>query len=86
MGLPLPVLQFLFPLNEETSKPVSLGVQWESRHDWLTLVESRVRVYRLQAHLVSSYNMVVFISRIGEILKVELPGEIQLINEVFGNL
>lgn len=59
----------------------SLGLQWEARHDWLRVGHTQVRVYRLQARLFDKYQVVFLVSRVGELLRVELPQDIQLVNE-----
>ncbi len=60
---------------------LSLGLRWEARNDWLKVGHSQVRVYRLQARLLDKYQAVVMVSRVGEILRVELPNGILLLNE-----
>ena len=60
---------------------LSLGLNWEARNDWLKIGRSAVRVYRLEARLFDRYRAVVFVSRVGEILRVELPDKIVLANE-----
>lgn len=65
---------------------LSLGLQWEARHDTLTLGNATMRVYRLQARLLDRYQVVVFVSRAGELLRVELPGNVVLVNYALGNL
>jgi len=60
---------------------LSLGLNWEARNDWLKIGRSAVRVYRLEARLLDRYRAVVFVSRVGEILRVELPDKIVLVNE-----
>ncbi|MBI3417486.1 MAG: hypothetical protein HY043_19520 [Verrucomicrobia bacterium] len=63
---------------------LALGLQWEARNDWLRIGHADVRVYRLQARLLDRYQAVVIVSRVGEILRVELPDEIVLVNEALG--
>lgn len=60
---------------------LALGLQWEARNDWLRIGHAEVRVYRLQARLLDRYQVVVIVSRVGEILRAELPDEITLVNE-----
>lgn len=45
-----------------------------------------MRVFRLQAHLFDRYQAVVTVSRSGEIMRVELPNGIQLVNDALTNL
>ncbi len=63
------------------AKALALGLKWEAHHDWLKIGHSPVRVYRLQARLLDRYQATVMVSRVGEILRVELPENILLFNE-----
>lgn len=71
-GLPLP-----------DQAVVDLTVDWQASQDWLRIAHARTRVFRLRARLFEGYEIKVLLSRVGEILKVELPGDIQLLNEGF---
>lgn len=62
------------------------GIQWDARSDWLEAGNARVRIYKLQARLFDKYKTVVYTSRVGEILKAELPGDIVLMNEALFQL
>jgi hypothetical protein len=84
-----PILATLLPqilsavATTNTAAPsLSLGLKWETRMEWLRIGRSRVRIYRAEAKLLDQYRIIVLISRVGEILRIELPGEIKLINEV----
>lgn len=61
------------------------AVQWQAHEDRMRLGHSRVRVYRVETRVLGQ-PINIFISRVGEILWVELPGEITLRNEAFGHL
>jgi hypothetical protein len=65
---------------------LTLGLNWEGRQDWLQMGHSRVRVYRLRARILEKYEIVVIVSRVGEILRVQLPGDMTLVNEALINL
>lgn len=65
-----------------TTAPFSLGLNWEARYEWLRIGRNRVRIYRLQAKLLDRHRIVVLVSRVGEILRIELPGDLKLINDV----
>ncbi|MBI2949504.1 MAG: hypothetical protein HYY23_17845 [Verrucomicrobia bacterium] len=65
---------------------IALGLRWTARKDWLQIGSSKTRVYRLQARLFDRYQAVVIVSRVGEILRVELPGEVVLVNDALINL
>lgn len=65
---------------------LDLGLNWEAQNDWLEAGNARVRVYRLQARLFDKYHAVVHVSRVGEILRLELPGDLVLLNDAFSKL
>lgn len=60
---------------------MALGLEWQARNDWLRVGSNPVRVYRLEAQLFDRYRAALFVSPVGEILRVELPDEIVLMNE-----
>lgn len=81
------VLPNLAPASGGTNAPsLSLGLKWEGKQDWLQMGHSRVKVYQLRAQLLEKYEIVVIVSRVGEILRVKLPGEMTLVNEALINL
>lgn len=85
LGMPMP---FLFPAfgAEPASAPrVSLGLAWEARNDQLEIGHSSVRVYRLRARLLDRFEVVVIVSRVGEILRVDLPGKLTLTNDALSS-
>lgn len=59
---------------------------WEARHDRLKVGSNFIRVYRLEARLLQSLRAVVFVSPVGEILRLELPDEIVLTNDALTTL
>ena len=65
-------------------KNFTLGLKWEARNDTLQLGNSRLRIYRLSARLLDRYQIVVIVSRVGEILRVELPDDLRFTNVEFG--
>src|SRR5258705_8890501 len=65
-------------LPQSGSNP-GLGLKWEARHDSVRIGHSAVRAYRLEARLLERYRVVIFVSRVGEILRVELPDEVVLV-------
>lgn len=60
---------------------LALGLQWSAYQDWMRIGHSRVRVYRVQARILDRYQVSVYVSRVGEILKVEVPNELLMLNE-----
>ena len=65
---------------------MTLGLKWEARNDRLTIGSNPVRVYRLEARLFDRYRAILFVSPVGEILRVELPDDILLTNDALSNL
>lgn len=79
--------QFGLPaLPTGTNRLPALGLRWEARQDWLDIGHSKVRVYRLSTRLLDRYPATLHVSRVGEILKAELPGQVQLVNDAFESL
>ena len=71
---PLPLAGVLGPLAAlEPPQTFSPQLDWEARNDWLEIGHAQVRVYRLRAQLLDRYQIVVIVSRVGEIMRVELP-------------
>jgi hypothetical protein len=93
LGLP-PSLAWLGPLAAgpglgsppAAAAHLALGLRWEARTDWLTVSHSRLRVFRVEARLFDKYRAVAYISRVGELLRIELPEELALVNEALVNL
>jgi len=56
-------------------------LHWQARRAWLDVGPVRVRGYRLKARLFDRYPVTVFINTVGEIVRVELPRHILLIND-----
>jgi hypothetical protein len=69
--------------NEAGLNFTAAQLQWEGSNEEMKLGHSMVRVYRLRAHLIGRYEVKVFVSRVGEILRVDLPDETVLLNEQF---
>ena len=65
---------------------LDVGLKWEARNDWLKVGRNPVRVYRLEARLFDLYRATLFVSPVGEILRVELPDEIVLVNDALVTL
>ncbi len=71
-GLPMDLSQIQAEANR---------LKWEARNDWLTMGNARIRVYRLTLRLFERYEIGVLVSRVGEILRIELPEDVVLVNE-----
>ena len=87
LAAPLPLAGVLGPLAAvEPPQTFSPQLDWEARNDWLEIGHAQVRVYRLRAQLLDRYQIVVIVSRVGEIMRVELPDGLLLMNEALTNL
>ncbi len=69
------------PGGSQKISSLALGLKWEARLDSMRIGHSPVRAYRLQARWLDRYQAVVFVSRVGEVLRVELPDEVVLVND-----
>jgi hypothetical protein len=56
------------------------GIEWEAHEDRMTLGNTTVRAYRLDAFILGQ-RVEIFVSRVGEILRVDLPRKISLRNQ-----
>jgi hypothetical protein len=62
-----------------------MPLRWQARHDSVRMGHSAVRAYRLESRILDRYSVVLFVSRVGEILRAELPDEIILVNDALGS-
>ena len=83
-----PVAVALTGLLSSWPKPgeASSALVWQARTDWLKVSGARVRAYRLEAPLWDRRRIVIVINRVGEIMRVELPGGLSLANDLLLNL
>ena len=56
------------------------------REDWLKLGRNPIRVFRIEAKLFDRFRAVFFVSPLGELLRVELPDDVVLMNDALINL
>lgn len=59
------------------------ALKWEANNDSMRFGHSKVRVYRLHTKVFGRYEIFLFVSRVGEILWVDLPDQIVLSNDAF---
>jgi hypothetical protein len=69
-----------------TGTNLAAGLRWEAWNASIQVGRARVRAYRLEARLLDRYRLVLHISQVGEILRVELPDGIVLINEALTSM
>lgn len=85
-ALGLPLGQLGKPQSLTNASTISLDLGWQARHDWIKVGRTPVRVYRIEAGLFDRFRAIFFVSPVGEILRVELPDEIVLMNEALISL
>jgi hypothetical protein len=84
VALPLPLgpLANLLPAAGKLDpRQVSLGLDWRASSDTLRIGTVRTRVYRLKARVLDKYEVTAVLSRVGEVLRLELPDRVLLLNE-----
>lgn len=64
---------------------LALGLRWEARTDWLEVGHSPIRVHRIEARLFDKYRVAAYVSRVGELLRVEFPEDVALVNEALAS-
>lgn len=71
------------PSGANASQPSSwsLGLHWEARNDTMKLGHSAVRVHRLEARVLDRQRITIMVSRVGELLRIDLPGGLVLLND-----
>jgi hypothetical protein len=74
------------PLPQNGASSVTLGLKWDARNDRIQIGNNLVRVYRLEARLFERVKAALFVSPVGEILRLELPGDIVMVNDALTNL
>ncbi len=58
-----------------------LGLQWKAWEEWVDVGPSRTRAYRLESRLFGDRKISLVLTRVGEILRLDLPDRISLVNE-----
>jgi hypothetical protein len=69
--------EFDLPAIPQLAATFSGGIQWEARRVNVLIGRESVSVYRLRAKLFDRFEIVIYVSTLGEILRVELPGNIK---------
>jgi hypothetical protein len=74
------------PLPQANPSSATLALKWEAHNDRIEIRDNLIRVYRLEARLFERLKATLFVSPVGEILRLELPDEIVMVNEALINL
>ncbi len=85
-ALGLPLHQLGQPQSPTNAATISLDLGWQARHDWIKVGRTPIRVYRIEARLFDRFRATFFVSPVGEILRVELPDDVVLMNEALISL
>ena len=83
MSLLKPLLPRDIALGQAAGGPPALGLEWVAYNDALRLGSTRVRIYRIEAKLLGERVVTVLVSRVGEILQVTFPDQLEFTNESF---
>lgn len=76
-----PVLVRMLLSGLDNARIASTEFACHAKNDWLKLGQATIRAYKLEVQLSNRRNAVVYINRVGEILQVELPGDLKLTNQ-----
>jgi hypothetical protein len=82
--LSLGMLSAFIPGGKSGLASAASSLKWEAYADTMQFGHSRVGVYRLETKMLG-HKIFVFVSKVGEILWVELPDKIVFRNEAFGH-
>jgi hypothetical protein len=83
---PLALNALPFSLPNRQLLTASQHLQWTATTDRLSIGSSSSLVYRLELRPFEGYSVVILVSRAGEILRVELPESLTLVNEAITGL
>jgi hypothetical protein len=78
--LPGTLMALGIPLHVGASANASLGLTWQARNDRLQIGHAQIKGYRLKARLLDRFEASIFVNTLGEVMRVDLPDEIVLMN------
>lgn len=68
-------------LQRGTNASTALGgLHWEAQNAWTRILNQRMPCYRLRTRILDRHEIIVLVSRVGEILSISLPGGVMLEN------
>lgn len=87
-GQAAPLIAGLLPFRmpESQSIPFQENLRWQASTDRITIGRATAQIYRLELKPLENYTISLLVSRAGEILRVELPKDLTLINEALTGL
>lgn len=69
------------PQLGETTREMAGSARWDACLDTLQIGHEPVQVYRLHTRLMNRFDILMYISRVGEIFRVDLPNGIVLVHD-----
>ncbi len=78
-----------FDLNHPSASIASgpgSALRWTAGDDWFRVGRQRIRAYSVHARLMDRFDITIFVSRAGELLKINLPDHYELTNEAVSPL
>lgn len=81
--LGVPFLSALAPAANTRDQKLKFGLEWSARQDWFKVGTAKVRSYNLDIRILEDLHANIISSKVGEVLRVELPGNVRLHNEAF---
>ena len=75
---------WICPLLLQTPGVLAQDIHWEAHLDRLIIGREPVPAYRLETRVLD-HPIVIYVSTLGEILRVELPGGVTAAFDQFGN-
>jgi hypothetical protein len=85
-GLALPFLGMLGLPGSHSNTALKTGLRWEGTMDTVRMGHEPVKVYRLRTRLLDRYEVSIWVSRAGEILRAQLPQDIVLMHDQLGGM
>jgi hypothetical protein len=74
------------PSVNNNSNTVALPIRWEAHNDAMMLGKNPIRAYRLKGTLLDRYSATFYVSMVGEILRVDFPQKVSLVNDIITGL
>lgn len=79
--LPLMAAMMGVPLGTNQLGRLALGWKWQCHQSSLRMGHTRLRAYRVSTRLLDRWALTAYVSPVGEMLRIELPGDLVLVND-----
>lgn len=64
----------------------STKIEWDATTDWTQIGHTSVQIYKMHTRLLQRFDVNMLVSRAGEILRIELPNDVTLVNDQLHSL